>query len=71
MSELTNQDKVSLIDTRIKNLIYNRYSLELGIIEENAVPVPNDSAIASLNEQINFINSKITALQAEKAPLAE
>lgn len=69
MTTLSNEEKISLIDTRLKNLAYSKYSLELGLLEENSVASPNEESINSLNEQIGILDIKAAALQSEKSAL--
>ena len=66
MTTLSNEEKISIIDQHIKNLEYNKYNLEVSLVEENAVANPEATNISSLNSQIAVLNSKISALQAEK-----
>jgi hypothetical protein len=69
MTTLSNEEKISIIDQHIKNIEYNKYNLEISLIEENAVANPEATTISSLNSQIAVLNSKISVLQTEKAEL--
>ena len=71
MTTLSNEEKISIIDQHIKNLEYNKYNFEVSLVEENAVANPEATNISSLNSQIAVLNSKISALQTEKAGLTE
>lgn len=71
MTTLSNQEKISIIDQHLRNSEFNKYNLEISLIEENASANKNEDAISSLNDQISAINLKITALNAEKAKLTE
>jgi hypothetical protein len=66
---LSNEEKSSVVDNKIKNLEYAKYNLELSLIEENAVEDINQSSIDSIEEQMSDVNLKITALEAEKSKL--
>lgn len=68
---LTNDQKIDLIDSHLKNLAYNKYNLQLSLIEENSVTPINQAAVDSIEEQISVINTKVSALEAEKASLTE
>jgi hypothetical protein len=65
MNTLTNEDKISVINQHKRNIEYSKYNLQVSLIEENAVSVPNTEAISSLNEQIADLDSKLSALDAE------
>jgi hypothetical protein len=68
--ELTNEEKIGIVNQHIKNLELNIYNLELSLIEENAVAVPNAANVSSLNGQVAEANAKKTALLAELEDLA-
>lgn len=70
MTTLSNEDKIAIINQHKKNIEYNKYNLEISIIEENAVANPSQSAVNSLNEQTADLNSKLAALDAEIAALS-
>jgi hypothetical protein len=65
MTLLTNEEKSGIIIQHLKNLHYNKFNIEISIIEENAKSDPEASAIASLNEQLADYNSRIEALDTE------
>lgn len=69
MTTISKEDKIAIIDQHKKNIEYNKYNLEVSLIEENAVSAPNQEAISSLNDQIDDLNNKISALDAEIASL--
>jgi hypothetical protein len=63
--ELTVQEKTDLINTHLKNLEYNKYNLELSLIEENSLEAPSSTVISSINEQIENLSAKKSALLTE------
>jgi type I restriction-modification system DNA methylase subunit len=63
--ELTNEEKIQIINSHIKNLKTNKYNLQISIIQENSVEAPSSEKIAKLNSEISDTNSRITALEAE------
>jgi hypothetical protein len=67
--QLTNEEKISVINQHIRNLEFNKYNLNVSLIEENAMAIPNQATIDSINLQISEANAKITALNAEIASL--
>lgn len=68
---LTNDQKIDLVDSHLRNLAYNKYNLQLSLIEENSITPINESTVDSLEEQISIIDTKVAALEAEKALLTE
>lgn len=71
MTLLTNEEKSNIVNSHIRNLEYNKYNLEISIIEENAKNSPATDTLSSLNAQVAEINIQLTALAAELASLAE
>jgi hypothetical protein len=67
--ELTNEEKTSIVNSHLKNLVYNKYNLTISVIEENAKTSPNADTLSSLNSQISEIDDQMAALQAELASL--
>lgn len=62
---LSNEEKTGIINQHLKNLHYNKFNLEISVIEENAKATPETEALANYNAQITDIGSRITALEAE------
>ena len=68
-AELTDNEKMNMINQHIKTCVSNRYNLQLSLIAENAVPSPNQDTIDNINTQIARENARQTALEAEAATL--
>jgi hypothetical protein len=62
---LSNEEKTGIINQHLKNLHYNKFNIEISIVEENAKSTPETQALASLNTQLSDFNSRITALEEE------
>ena len=71
MTTLSNEEKMGIAIQHKKNVEYNKYNLEISIIEENAKNSPATDTLSSLNAQVAEINIQLTALAAELASLAE
>jgi transcriptional regulator NrdR family protein len=69
--ELTNAEKISIIDQHLKNLEYNRYNLQVSIIELTSETNPKQESITDIQAQIDSIVAQQTALSAEIASLTE
>jgi chromosome segregation ATPase len=62
---LTNEEKLTVISQHIKNLEFNKFNLEMSLVEENARLEPKSDEIASINTQIDDVEARITALTTE------
>jgi len=67
--ELTNDEKINIINSHIKNIAYNKYNLEITLIEENAKINPDEKTMATINEQISQFNIQFEALNLEASKL--
>ena len=67
--ELTNEEKLSIVNQHIKNHTFAKYGMELTIAELNTAANIDQPQIASLNEQILDLESKILMLNNEAASL--
>ena len=61
--ELTNVEKIEVITSRLRNLAYNKYNLQLSLLELSALS--NDSDTVSVTKQIEDVNSQMTILENE------
>ena len=64
-TDISKEEKLNLIASRIRGVKINKYSAELNIIEQNATEAPEASIIASSNKTIATAEAQITALQAQ------
>ena len=69
--ELSNVEKISIIYQHLKNLEYNRYNLEVSILELTSGTNPKQESITDIQAQIDSIVAQQTALNAEIASLTE
>ena len=67
MNTLTKAEKIQIIESHKKNLDYNRYNLEISVIQENAKSNPDSLTIADLNAKIDEIDDQLAALNTEIA----
>jgi len=70
-SELTNEEKIGIVNQHIKTLNYNKYNLNLTILELNAVSSPNQATINEIVLQISDLDDKISVLETEKTTLEQ
>lgn len=67
MTALTKEDKLQLIDSRMRNLEYRKYGLELDQIVENAKSAPEQDVLDAISTGISEIDVQLSALTAELA----
>jgi hypothetical protein len=67
---LTNEEKTGIINQHKRNIVFNRYNIELSLMEENALTTPNAETVASLTAQVAELDRKLTALDEELEALA-
>ena len=63
--ELSKEEKQAIVNQHIRSLLVNKYNVEISLIEENSISPVNQSTITLLNNQVNYIDTKINALQEE------
>lgn len=64
---LTNAEKATIVNSRLKNLNYSKFSLEIDKLAENAKAVPDQEALARYTEFLADNAVQISALMAELA----
>lgn len=68
--ELTNEEKIDIINQHIRNLGFSKYNLETTLLSENAVATPDSAKVNSLTQQISDVDLKISALESEISTLS-
>ena len=63
--ELTNQEKIDIINQHYKSSMQNAFDIQLRIIEENALENPNQDTINALNNNLNIEITKQKALDEQ------
>lgn len=63
--DITKEDKLNLIASRIRGVKISKYSAELNIIEQNATDTPEATIVESSNKIIDTADAQIAALQAQ------
>ena len=64
-TDITKEDKLGLIASRIRGVKINQYNAQLNIIEQNATGTPEAGIITSSNKTIEETEAQIDALQAQ------
>ena len=65
MTTLTNLERVNIINSKMRNLVYTKYNLEVDILIENAKVTPSAASVSALNSSISEISDQIAVLQTE------
>ncbi len=67
MTTLSNEEKLTIVNSKLKNLNYNKFSLDVDKISENAKSSPDADNISRLNLLITETDRQIAALTTEAA----
>jgi hypothetical protein len=66
-TSLTNAEKATIVNSRLKNLNYNKFSLEIDKVVENAKADPDEEALANYTAFLADNAIQIAALITELA----
>jgi len=64
-TDLTVEEKITIIEQHIRNIAYSKYNTEMSLLELDSVATQNIDLIASLNNQISDYVKQIAALKSE------
>jgi hypothetical protein len=64
-THISNEDKISIINGRIRNLEWNLYNLEAGLVEENARENIISENVTNITNEILETKRCIEALEVE------
>lgn len=68
--DLSNEEKIGIINQHIKSSLVNSFNLQMSLIEEQSNNTPNQTTVDALNSQISIEENKQQALQAQIAELS-
>lgn len=63
--ELTNEEKIGILNQHIKNVLINKYNVQIAVIAEESATVIDQTKINDLNSQMSSEQSKYNALLLE------
>jgi len=73
MAEISIDEKINIVESHIKNVEYNQYNNQLGILEEKAKASPSQANLSSLSanaadyvNQLASLNAELVTLQAQQ-----
>jgi hypothetical protein len=67
--ELTNEEKLNIVNQHIKSVDYSIYGLQLDLLEINSISNPDASQVSNINTRITAANAKRAALVTERDSL--
>jgi hypothetical protein len=68
-TELTNEEKINVINQHIRTLEFLAYNIYLDLIQANTLSSP-EKAIAEIQARQSEVEAKLLVLQSEKASLS-
>jgi len=63
--DLTKDQKLSIVASRIRGIKVEKFNAELNIIEQNSLETPEATIIASANKIISKCDAQVVALEAQ------
>jgi hypothetical protein len=66
---LSTDDKLNIVNQKIRNVEYSKYSVELELRLEGASGNSDAAVVTDLNTQISNLDAKMSILEAEKTLL--
>ena len=63
--DVTKEQKLSIVASRIRGVKVDKFNAELNIIEQNVLEVPVAEIVASSNKIISNASAQIAALEAQ------
>jgi hypothetical protein len=67
--ELTNEEKLSIVNQHIKSIDYSIYGLQLDLMEAQALDTPDPIQISSVSGRITSANARRSVLVTERDSL--
>jgi F0F1-type ATP synthase delta subunit len=67
MTTLKKEDKIQIIEARLKSIEYKKYSLEIDLVVENNKSEPVEESVTNLSNAIEECNNQLDVLNSELA----
>ena len=67
--ELTNEEKLNIVNQHLKSVDYSIYGLQLDLLEINSTSNPDASQVSNIKTRITAANAKRAALVTERDSL--
>jgi hypothetical protein len=67
--ELTNEEKLNIVNQHIKSIDYSIYGLQLDLMESQAIDTPDTIQVSSITGRISSANARRAVLVTERNSL--
>ncbi len=67
MTTLSKNDKIQIIESRLRGLEYKKFGLEIDLLVENAKTTPDSAAVLTIEDAIEEVSGQLSALNSELA----
>lgn len=65
MTTLSKEDKIQIIESRVRGLEYKKYGLEVDLLVENSKNSPSSESVSTIEEAIAEIAGQLSVLNSE------
>lgn len=67
MTILSKNEKVQIIQSRLRGLEYNKFGLEIDLLVENAKTTPDSESVSNIESAIEEVSGQLSVLNSELA----
>lgn len=67
MTILSKNEKVQIIQSRLRSLEYNKFGLEIDLLVENAKTTPDSESVSNIESAIEEVSGQLSVLNSELA----
>ena len=67
MTMLSKNEKVQIIQSRLRGLEYNKFGLEIDLLVENAKTAPDSESVSNIESAIEEVSGQLSVLNSELA----
>jgi hypothetical protein len=71
MTTLSKNDKIQIVESRVRGLEYKKFGLEMDLLMENAKNTPEPESVSKIEEAIAEINNQLSVLNSELSTVNE
>ncbi len=65
MTTLSKNDKIQIIESRLRGLEYKKFGLEIDLLVENAKTAPDAESVSNLEDATEEVSGQLSVLNAE------
>lgn len=67
MTTLSKNEKVQIIESRLRGLEYKKFGLEIDLLVENAKTAPDSESVSNIEDAIQEVSGQLSVLNSELA----